>query len=272
MKKQSLKLTITKLLRIKAAIIFLLFAVFLGAQAPQLHETWLRYKVGKVSYKIKDNSQSGGGTGFSIKAPSGITYILTNDHVCEVSSDKRTVLVQSDSGRELRRNIIARSEYSDLCLIEGAPGDEGLSMASEPYVGEQIAVVGHPSLMPITVSRGTIITRGDVYILYGIISDEKDLPPEEVDTFFGKFIPRSSCNKPKNQIVEEDNWLFGKVELCLSVTKGAYRTNALIQPGSSGSPMVNFWGNVTGVIFASDKYHWGTAVSQQDIVDFLKPY
>ena len=69
--------------------------VYIAARAPELHGQWLRHSVGSKVYTIKDTVVSGGGTGFAIQAPSGASYILTNDHVCRVSTDKQTVLVQN---------------------------------------------------------------------------------------------------------------------------------------------------------------------------------
>lgn len=264
-----IKRALPAILKIKLSLILVGLTVFIGAKAPQMHEYWLRNRVGQVSYKIRDSERSGGGTGFAIKASSGVSYIITNDHVCEVSSDQETVLVQGDDGRELRRKILARSSKTDLCLIESLPGVEGLEIGSEATIGQEVAAVGHPSLMPVTVSRGTIITTEDIEIFSGIIDDGSfgDIPPQGIMTPFGKIIPRSACQKDKHRIIIEE-----KVTLCITVTKGALRTNALIQPGSSGSPMVNFYGNVVGVMFASDRFGWGCAVSRQDLVDFLAPY
>jgi hypothetical protein len=126
--------------------------------------------------------------------------------------------------------------------------------------------------MPITLSRGEVIGREDIEIFNGIISilnpETKKFEPT------GK-ISEKECSLPKNRIVEGNIQMFifvMRAKVCLTVTEGAYRTNMVIQPGSSGSPIVNFWGNVVGVVFAGDRAMWGSTVSQKDLVKFLKNY
>ena len=250
--------------------------LYLSARAPEMHGHWLRHSVGSKVYTIRDNPRSGGGTGFAIKAPSGETYILTNDHVCGVSSDKQTVLVQNDDGLSMRRRILARADFTDLCLIEGIPGVEGLKLGSAPMIGQIVAAVGHPALMPITLSRGEIISQEDIMILEGPISFiNPDTGKEELVPADRGGISPEQCSQPKNRQVEDviDFGFFQlKVKLCAIVTQGAYRTNMLIQPGNSGSPIVDFWGNVVGVVFAGDRQMWGIDVRQQDVAKFLENY
>jgi S1-C subfamily serine protease len=257
------------------ALVIIIGIVYLAARAPEMHGQWLRSYVGSRVYTIRDNPKSGGGTGFAIKAPSGATYILTNDHVCGVSKDGQTVLVQNDEGLSMKRRILARADFTDLCLIEGIPGVEGLSLGSEPMIGQIVAAIGHPALMPITLSRGEIITATDIMILEGPISFiDQDGKEQQVPANRGGITPEQ-CSLPKNRIMNDilDFGFFQiKVKLCVIVTKGAYRTNMLIQPGNSGSPVVNFWGNVVGVVFAGDRQMWGIDVSQPDVKEFLKNY
>src|SRR5665213_677041 len=139
------------------AIALILTLAFGSLKLPDLYNQYLRQHVGSKVYTIRDSLKSGGGTGFAVKAPSGESYILTNDHVCNVSSDKQTVLVSSEDGANLRRRIIAHDEDSDLCLVEGMPGVEGLKVAkSDPLRGETLNVIGHPRLMPLHLSTGAV--------------------------------------------------------------------------------------------------------------------
>jgi len=250
--------------------------LYMAVRAPEMHGHWLRHSVGSKVYLIKDNPRSGGGTGFAIKAPSGETYILTNDHVCGVSSDKQTVLVQNDYGLSMRRRILARADFTDLCLIEGIPGVEGLKLGSAPMIGQIVAAVGHPALMPITLSRGEIISQEDIMIMEGPISviDPDTGKEVQIPVDRGGITPEQ-CSRAKNRQVEDvlDFGFFQlKVKFCINVTEGAYRTNMLIQPGNSGSPIVDFWGNVVGVVFAGDGHMWGIDVKQQDVAKFLENY
>jgi S1-C subfamily serine protease len=274
----SVALASTKIaLKVTAALAAVLVIVYLAARAPEMHSSIIREKVGEKTYKIRGGLNTGGGTGFSIKGKSGITYIVSNAHVCEVTPDGYHVLVSSDNGKHMWRRIIEISDKSDLCIIEGLPGVEGLSLGSEPLIGQIVASIGHPSLMPITLSRGEIIAPEDIKIFKGVVLD----PDSDEDSRALRFVhpdyrlTPDQCNAPKNQIVtqEVDMFFFKlKVKLCLDVTRGAYRTNILIQSGNSGSPVVNFWGNVVGVVFAKDSYNWGIVVSNKDLRDLLSNY
>lgn len=243
---------------------------------PEAHNKYIRASVGSKVYMIRDSKRSGGGTGFAVQGPSGQNYILTNDHVCDVSSDRLTVLVSGDEG-SMRRRIIARDENSDLCLVEGLPGVKGLSVASSgPTLGDDLMVVGHPMLKPKHISHGELIGRQDISLWMGPISfwnpqtkREEIIPKEDGG------IPAKECqmNKHSQEWQTFDMLFFVvRVKICIMTVKKAYNTAVVIHPGNSGSPVVNFWGNVTGVAFAGDDSNWGYMVSLEDINAFLKNY
>lgn len=245
-------------------------------KAPEMHNKWYHASVGSRVYMIRDSYNGGGGTGFAVKAPSGQSYILTNDHVCGVSGDGRTVLVSGPEG-SMRRNIIGHDDYSDLCIIEGMPGVEGITVASsEPDIGDTLTVVGHPRLMPTHVSEGEMTGTETVVVSLGPISlinprtgQEEQIPPSEGG------VPAEQCRLPKHsQITVDLDMVFFilKVKFCALTVKNAYVTSVIIHPGNSGSPVVNFWGNIIGVAFAADDTNWGRMVPLHDIKAFLKNY
>ena len=259
------------------ALIIVLIGCFAILKGPELHTKWLRAKVGSKVYYVRDQANGPGGTGSAIKAPSGESYILTNDHVCGVSKDG-TLLIQSENGDSMRRRIVAHDENSDLCLIEGLPGVSGLSVASSaPSAGDIVAVVGHPHLLPLLLSRGEMMGKEDMQIVQGPISITNPQTGEElpIDPQQGG-IAAAQCKFHKNKISEiEVPILFFsiKVKMCIVQVHDAYITSAVILPGNSGSPVVNFWGQVEGVAFASDTdVHWGRVISLDDIQDFVKNY
>lgn len=264
-------------LKVLSAITMALLAVasagYLMIKMPETHGSFLRNKVGSKTYMIKGNSKSGGGTGFSIIAPSGESYIMTNAHVCDhslkVTSIPGTVLVVTPEGA-IRRRVIEVSDKTDLCLIEGVPNEKGLSVGSRPNLGEIVAVVGHPHLRPLSISRGEIVGQTDVSILEFVFSTGSPLLDAMLEA------KEASCDLPKNAIVSvsESDPFLGEInlKLCLTVTKNAYMSTAVIFPGNSGSPVVDFWGRVIGVAFASDNTNWAMIVSLEDIKDLLSRY
>ncbi len=248
-------------------------------KAPELHGHYLRYEVGSRTYMIKGKLDGGGGSGFQVKAASGQSYIVTNSHVCEgalgQSEDKTALLVVKDDGTSLRRRIIENSDFTDLCLLEGMPGVDGLSLSSEPGLGETAYVVGHPRLRPLSVSSGQAVGRSDVQILAYVMPTGDSLLDLMLE-MTGMLNKEGKCELPKNQIVEIPVEMMGtevgKIRLCLNVTRSAYMTTIVIHPGNSGSPMVDMWGNVEGVAFASDGTNWAYSVSLSDLRKFLSRY
>lgn len=246
-------------------------AAYLVIKAPEIHGIYLRETVGAKSFKIQGRLDGGGGTGFAMKAASGQSYIVTNSHVCEgalsQSEDKTSLLVVKDDGTSMRRRILENSDFTDLCLLEGLPGVEGLSLGNEPGLGETSYIVGHPRLRPLSVSKGEIVGRQDVEILDYILPGNP-----LIDTFAPQMVKDGKCDLPKNQLVEVNSPDIGLVRICLNVTKASYMSTILIFPGNSGSPMVDMWGRVQGVAFASDGTSWGYVVSRADLAKFLSRY
>jgi S1-C subfamily serine protease len=253
----------TKTLRVLALTTALLLAGSVVTIAPQVHRSYLRSEVGSKVYVVRGSYDGrGGGTGFAVKAPSGKSYVVTNDHVCAASKDKITMFVHDDTGVGIPRQILERSVYSDLCILEGMPGVEGLDVSYAPSPGDELYVVGHPRLMPITVAHGEMIGKETVSIPIGIVSDEL------------------KCDEPKNVKLPLITIIFGQPVgpeydgpmVCLEKIKDAYLTNVVIQPGNSGSPVVDAFGNVVAVVFAGDSLGWGVMVSNIDLRVFLALY
>jgi S1-C subfamily serine protease len=264
----------------EAALLVTLMVATMGymmVKGPEIHGQYLRSKVGSKVYMIKGKMNGGGGTGFSLRAPSGTTYVVTNSHICEYvrkdSEDGQSVLVIDDE-LVMRRRIVAISDKTDLCLIEGLPGVDGLSLGDAPSIGEVVATIGHPRLRPLSISRGEIVGFQDVQIFDYVMKSGNDKLDEMFDAKDG------ACDMPKNKIEHQHVTIsmFGiplaevDVNICTIVTKNTYMSTVTIYGGNSGSPVVNFFGNVIGVMFATDDTNWGFIVSNQDLRNFISKY
>jgi S1-C subfamily serine protease len=218
-------------------MLFMLF--FITATTPVLY---LGYKeVAVVSkeasvYKIiiegiESGNRVGSGTGWVGVDKDGNKVIVTNAHVCV---DNGTVpdpsvgeltKIRLEDGRKLTKRIF--DPFNDICLayIEGDTKlEQPLFLAKEELSSREAAmVIGHPNGGP---KKGTA----------GVKHDSTMLPTNMFDAEFAIlmgfgeqciFIPDSLC-----------------VYLRISDT---YKVE--IQPGSSGSPVLNQMGEVQGMVW-----------------------
>jgi S1-C subfamily serine protease len=214
----------------------------------QLHKLALRSYVGQRTVKVV--GQKGMGSGFFVKAPSGKTFILTNKHVCNTTTKEYIKVVIQPSQEAFESKILQRSEAHDLCLIEAPTDITGLSIASNATAGESVGLIGHPQGWPLTLSRGEILGPTVIQLVTGV----QDLG-EEKDGF---------C--PEGEVVD----IIFK-QLCVE-DRTATQLFIYSKAGSSGSPLVNFYGSIVGILFAGnpqDQFN-SFAVPLYHIKGFLK--
>lgn len=221
-----------------------------------LHSAYIENKVGSNTVYIRSPVGAriqGSGTGFEIKAPSGKIYTLTNAHVCGLGKDGIIMVGEKRySNRLIPKRIIEVYQDNDLCLVEGLQGYEGLTVASGSEVGDLVWAVGYPLGQSMNISSGRIKDYGKLSVI----------DPET---------PKEECKGP-NMHMETYNMFFLTAEFCV-VERFAAQTDVPTFPGNSGSPLVNVYGNVEGIIFASDnETHWGSAVPLDYINKLLRPY
>jgi S1-C subfamily serine protease len=199
------------------------------------HDRHIRSKVGSKVVMIMNLQQEAGGTGWFFKAQSGKVVIITNKHVCKLASPSGELLVFEEGSKiPTHVNVVSVDPKHDLCAIT-APKRirDGLSLSSGEEVGNTVYVVGHPNLRPLVVTKGELIDK-EYYSAVGshvYAIGEEPLP--------------SSCT---GKIVERD-LVIAKIKYCIEYDL-SYRISAISYRGSSGSPVVNKWGNVIGVLFA----------------------
>ena len=228
----------------------LALSLFLVIQAPRIHRATLRSYVGSKVVRVVDKSGRHGGTGFYVQAPSGLSYILTNSHVCDLQDKGIVHIVDHDGAPMVPHKVLEDSDTSDLCLIEG-DGRSGLGIGSET-MGEIVYLIGHPKLQPLTMGSGELVGQ-DIMQVFDHFEPTKD-----------------SCNKPKHRRVKID-MLFLPMEACI-ISINSYLSNIVALPGSSGSPLVNYRGQLVGVLYAGDAEggNWGIFVTLDDINEFLE--
>lgn len=240
---KTLKPKLRKVLKFVVAAALVSYVLVL---TPNMHSKYLRYKVGSQVVKLTDKAGTSGGTGFAVKTASGKVLTLTNAHVCRIPGG---IFAALTNGRQIPLQIVEIYDKHDLCLLQGISGLTGVSLADSVDVGDQIEIIGHPKLMPLNVSKGEIIGYQQVVVMTG------QGPCEETQT-----------NPPYSTIMTP----FG--EACILTVKAGL-SNAIALPGNSGSPVVNIFGNLTGVLFCGDPGdNWGIFVPLKFIKDLVKAY
>lgn len=218
-----------------------------------IKDGYYRKHIGSDVVRIFNEEMTGGGTGFHVEAESGEVYILTNKHICEMGKKSGKVVIEKD-GRILERRIIEVFEAHDLCLIEKMPGEShGLEVAKKLKLGEDVLVLGHPGLRDLTMSHGEFIGPDLIYL--------QNMKIETAEECNGKFIDHPMAI-----------FLLGH-GICLE----SFETSAISSityGGNSGSPVVNKYGNVVGVLFAGSPAQSTDShmVPLKHIKDFLRKF
>jgi len=260
-----------KLLNAGRFILKALLVLTIVGSGHLIHQSFMRHYIGKNSVMLY-GPEGGGGSGFFVKAPSGKKYILTNRHVCGLHKNGYMEVYLKDQIRLMRKKIAHVYKDHDLCLIEAPIGPSGLNIATfNPFAGI-IAIIGHPKLRPLIVATGQHIGFKTIELITAI-----NVKPDQCD---GRIIDLDK-KSIKNQIIPDTVYLkdvtspqpnmFTLRNICLK----SYYSSALhaySRGGSSGSPVVNFFGQVVAVLFAGhrgDQFE-SYAVPLADIKEFLK--
>lgn len=208
------------LLKITLAFVVMLSTVF---TVPRVHENYLFSKnksIVKVYFPEK-----GSGTGFVIKRGK-YKYILTNRHVCRINGGK-DMLIADNKGKSYVSKVLVFSKHYDLCIMSAPQKLKALSFANNSRYLEDSYVLGHPLGLPISLEKGKMQERSviELAISCDLLHDKKIKLPTIYQIIYGKSV------------------------ICLK-SFDAIRTNAVIHPGNSGSPILDIFGRVQAVAFA----------------------
>ena len=258
----------------------------MSLMAPSIHQMALRGYVSRKVAMITAESRlskpyQGGGTGFQVTANSGKSYMLTNRHVCNLSKDGTLWARISGFTDEHRLKILDNSRDFDLCLLEPIPGVSGLSLGNNPAIGETIYYVGHPRLQPRTFASGEFSGFDMITVEDGIIGKHiQEKQCKSKDSFIIE-MPESlqvlrQITSGSNEGIEGAASLGSlinstrKVRVCFHKNKGM-TTTMMIYAGASGSPIVNSFGQLCGVVYAAPRIGgWGYGVTMADVKTILQ--
>lgn len=224
--------------------------------ADMSHKRYLEHVIGDQILFVSnmpDSKVHGSATGFHVKTPNNKIVFLTNAHVCQLANANGIIAVHDKlhSGRLIPRRVLEVYKNNDLCVVEPLPGYDGLSIGSSTSVGEPVWTIGYPLGESLNITSGRVKD-------YGTTSLISDTPIEQ-------------CSGPNMKVEQAQVWFF-VMDVCV-VTFKSIQTDLVIYGGNSGSPMLDIFGRVVGVVFAADsRTNWGRSVPLEDVNEFLKAY
>lgn len=189
-------------------------------------------------------------SGEQVQAPSGESYILTAGH-CSALADKDGIITAIDDNKDYHKvRVVAEDPKSDLLLLDGISGLEGIKVAKRREMNQHVRTFTHGANRDTYETDGVLLWDEHVMINTG-----KELASEE-DV-------KACVSQPKFGLAMS---LFGMI-CVLSVTETV--TSAYITGGSSGGAVISDSGELVGVVSAGDG-KIGLLVTLSDIHDFLR--
>lgn len=259
-KKLLKKINYKSVYKAVASVAAFLSFLYISMNATKWHGDYIINTVGSQIVKlVKPTNHQTGGTGFAIQAQSGRVYTLTNNHVCRLNDEGVMHAEIPGTTRFYELRILERASFTDLCVLEAMPGYSGVPLADNASLGEEVGVVGHPYLYPLTLSIGRLIANQTIQVVIEINGSRANCEGEGFQYLDRTQLPPMVVN-------------FGIGAICIRSVRSIF-TNIVIYPGNSGSPAVNFWGNVTGVAFAGDdRTNYAFLIPLRDIKRLLSIY
>ena len=91
-------------------------------------------------------------TGFSIATQNDTSFILTNQHVCNMGASVSYV-IRTQSGEKVRARFIRADSFADICLLQAVAVIQPLTLAkSNASQGDRVITIGNPDgVFPIIV-------------------------------------------------------------------------------------------------------------------------
>jgi S1-C subfamily serine protease len=233
-----------------AILTALMFFLVLEGETIRRQVIWLATADSTVllfAHRADGNEYSG--TAFYARTSNGQVVAISNRHVCEESTDGHLHIVFNDGSTAVTR-IIRMSKKVDLCMLEAPPFALPLRVGNyQPMPSDMVFAFGHPDGMPLTWTQGTVIGR----------------------TRFSTTEQMSAYDVTYNRC----QWENSKIEtidgkLHCTETGEMVHTTIPVDGGSSGSPLLDSYGSVAGVVSAMTTSNgWAAAIPLDQLKGFL---
>ena len=240
----------------KAIIMLICIYAIVGVGVISFESYLYDYKGSSVVMLTRTLAARSGGTGFAITAPSGKSYTLTNAHICEIGD---TLVAHTQNGHVQKVHVVEIYKDHDLCIMTPVEGLRSLDIAKDIQMHERVWLIGHPALRPLTLESGHY--AGDMQIK--LVSP---CPIKQIEKRITE-IEKEKTRGIQPNLEELFTLMMG---MCVKSMNSQYINN-IAYGGNSGSPVVNKWGNVIGVLFAGrrDQPTASSTVPLSAIHDFL---
>ena len=193
-----------------------------------------RVKPSVVTIRVAGRTAGAEGTGVVIDK---IGHVLTNDHVATAVGTDAQIQVSLSDGRLYRAEIVGTDPSTDLAVLQLRDAPEDLVPASfgrsaDVTVGQQVMAVGNPLGLSDTVTTGIISAMNRP------VATRPQQPPQQQPPPFGQ----GGQGDGQGQDGQGD-----QPQGTEPVVTNALQTDAAINEGNSGGPLVNVAGQVIGI-------------------------
>jgi len=211
----------------------------------------LKYVKSQDSYirnrVVQLSSERGGCSGIQVQAPSGKVYTLTAKH-CFSLLENGKVKSTNEQGKSEMISFVAMDDKSDLLLLSAPEHALSIQIADKQYKHQHVHTMTHGAMQPTYRTDGELLSEQSIHAMLFPV-----LEPEDFQ--------RCLDNKMEVMIDMEQG-------IVCSMKETVMLSTAFVVAGSSGGPLVNDNGELTGIVSVSDGPFSGT-VPLLDIHTFL---
>lgn len=231
---------------------FYVFCALIGAYFLSACTIGIQNEALIMSKVVKIVDKDGGScSGEQVRAPSGQDYVMTAAHCKSLGKDGVYKAVAENGGIHFLREV-AEDSQSDLLLLSGLPGVEGLGIAAASYRHEHVSTYTHGRGMATYKTEGRLVEDRSVEVPIFATNSAELLTQCE------------SQPKYKHVMIAEG------IGICFLSVPMTFST-AFVAPGSSGGAVVNPRGELVGVVSASGE-GFSLFVRLSDIRNFVNKY